>query len=301
MTVVLVGSMNMDITVNVPTIPKPGETILGNNLFQSPGGKSSNQAAAVAKAGGEAVLIACIGKDSFGDSLLERAQKMGIDTSLIVRTSDSSSGVALIAVDSRAENSIVVASGANSDLSPDFVRHALAQAENAKVISVTLEIKPETARAALQKARELKIDTVLNLSPVTDQAKELAALADFLVVNENELSQLVGETDSSIESAASHLRAMGCKHVIVTMGSKGALYFQANFDKPEISYFDAISVIAVDTTGCGDAFTGSFAAELAAGRSIPDAIEFGIRAAGYAAKSIGAQSSYGTREEVLEI
>ncbi len=299
MTVVLVGSMNMDITVSVPNIPKPGETILGQDLFQAPGGKGSNQAAAAAKAGSTPVLIACVGNDSFGDSLLEEAEKNGVDTQFVVRSSRSSSGVALIAVDKNAENSIVVASGANGDLDVEHIFRALDNFSKSEVISVTLEIKLESAKAALLKTRELGATSILNLSPVTAEARSLAPLANFLIINESEAAQILESNNLALADLATGFRRLNCQHVIVTLGGKGVVYFDASSENSETRHFQAVSITPVDTTGCGDAFTGSFASELDSGKSIAESIEFGIRAAGFAAMSVGAQSSYGTREQVL--
>ncbi len=299
MTVVFVGSMNMDLSVRVSNIPKPGETILGRDLFQAPGGKSSNQAAAAAKAGSTPFLVACVGHDSFGDSLLQGAKDIGVNTQFVKRSKNSASGVALITVDDKAENSIVVASGANGDLDKAHIISALNSFSDSTVISVTLEISLESAKAALLKAREIDAVSILNLSPVTTAARELASLANFLIVNESEASELIGKSSPETFDLVEGFSSLNCQYVIVTLGSRGVMYFDARSEQKHVTHFPAMSINAVDTTGCGDAFAGSFAAEIESGKSISPSIEFAIRAAGYAATSIGAQSSYGTRQQVL--
>ena len=296
---VIVGSMNLDISVQVEDIPQPGETVLGFNLAQSPGGKGSNQAAAASLSGAQTHLVAVVGEDEFGSQLIAKAQGIGIDTQFVSRTLGQKTGTALITVDSKGENSIVVASGANLELSSELVETSFEALGEFELVLVVLEIQLSAARSALETAKKMGSKTVLNLSPYNSEAKSLVAFADFLIVNEHEFKQLVGVDLSQSQHAHTRLQEMGAKQVIVTLGSEGAVLIVVGDLSIELVHFPTKKVEVVDTTGCGDAFAGAFSCEIASGKSAEDSIQFALKAASFAATRFGAQVSYGSRSEVL--
>lgn len=296
---VIVGSMNLDISVQVPEIPQPGETVLGMNLEQSPGGKGSNQAAAAALSGAQTYLVAAVGDDEFGTQLIARANEIRVDTQFVQRTNRNKTGTALITVDSKGENSIVVASGANLELTSEIVERSLEAIGQFDLVLLCLEIQILAARSALMTAKKLGRKTVLNVSPYNSQAKFLIASTDYLIVNEHEFKQLVGVDFSQTREAHASLFGMGAKQVIVTLGGEGALLMVVGERDLDLTRFPTKKVQVVDTTGCGDAFAGAFSCEIASGRSTEDSIRYALSAASFAATRFGAQVSYGSRSEVL--
>lgn len=298
MKAVVVGSMNLDLTITLERFPLPGETILGKQLIEGPGGKGSNQAAAIALAGCQVTLISSVGDDSFGRNLLGTAKSIDIDVSGVAIKPGVPTGLAVIEVDSKGENSIIVVGGANLLLDPSEVVESLLQQQDVGIVSVTLEIPIATATAALNSARSRGITTVLNASPISDGVAEIVYLADYLILNETELHQLTSAGLADPERAISAIRRLGGHHVIVTLGERGVASFDVTSEELTVNLTPAVAVLAKDTTGCGDAFAGALVADLASGKTSKDAIGFAVRAAAYAAMSHGAQSSYGTREQV---
>lgn len=293
----VVGSLNMDLIVLSPRIPQPGETIIGTGFRTAPGGKGANQAVAAAQLGAQVSMIGSVGADTFADSLLENLASAGVDRRFVTRDQGNPTGVALIVVDDRGENSIVVASGANMHLKPADLESAEGAIAQADVLLLQLEVPLDTVTRAAEIARKHQVTVVLNPAPARTLPKKLLSLVDFLIPNETETALLSGmpvSNQDEIETAAASLRALGVGNVILTLGERGALLTAAGNSE----LYPAFEVNPVDTTAAGDAFMGAFAVALGEGLSIPDAIRFGNAAGALATTRLGAQPSLPTRTEV---
>ncbi len=298
----VVGSCNTDLIVRVPRLPEAGETLRGQHFRIGFGGKGANQAVMAARLGAQVSMIGKLGHDTFGENTVANFHEQGIDTTYLLFDDHEASGVALIEVnDITGQNSIVIASGVNDTLSPEDVRKASEAITSAQILICQLEVPPETTREALRIAREANIPTIFNPAPAGVVDDETMALTDILIPNEVETEMLIGskvEGDQQAFAAARALQARGAQTVIVTLGSRGALLVEGDQEPQLIS---AEQVQAVDTTGAGDAFVGSFAYLLASGRSVIDAAN---RACAIATRSVlkhGTQSSFPLREEVLNL
>jgi ribokinase len=309
--ILVVGSLNADLVVRAPRFPQPGETISGSDLRVIPGGKGANQAVAAARLGADVAMLGRVGKDNFGDFLLDNLEQNSVDTTLIQRD-DASTGTAIIVVDSNGQNSIVLSPGANGKVTPADLEHAAFP--RGGLLLLQLEIPIPTVLRAAQRARENNVRVILNPAPAKEIPDELIALTDFIIPNETELSLLTGlpVTDiPSAETAAKALLARGAQNVIVTLGSKGAL----SVDKYTSTHVDAYRVDVVDTTAAGDAFIGGFAVRLlernrrsqtpvdasenaSYSKHIEDAVRFGCACGALATTKFGAQPSLPTKEEV---
>jgi ribokinase len=293
--IVVVGSANIDLTTFTDEFPRPGETIFGREFHLGFGGKGANQAVAARLCGARVSMVARVGDDIFGPATIQNFTARGIDTSHVQITKGVSSGVAPIFVDSAGQNRILVVKGANDALLPADVDAAEDLLRTADCIVMQLEIPLETVYYTLRLAREHGIRTILN--PAPGQRLDLTQLADadYVVPNETEAEALSGLAVTNLHEArdcAVDLLRNGLRRVIVTLGANGALL--ANDETLE--HVQPYRVDAVDTTGAGDAFIGSFAYCLASGYSETEAIE---RANVYAALStlgIGTQSSFVTAE-----
>lgn len=288
--VVVIGSSNTDLVVAVDHIPQPGETILGGDLVRAAGGKGANQAVAARRAGASVTFIACVGDDAFGESALQRFTQEGVDTTYIRRASGVPSGVALIAVAASGENSIVVAPGANSHLSPADCEQAQSAIVTARCVIAQLEVPVPAIERGFTLAREAGVTTILNPAPAQQLPSSLLRLVDILVCNESEATILSERTVTDRESAtlaAPILQRLGLRTVIITLGSAGALAF----DGPTRIDVPAYRVPVVDTTAAGDAFIGALAAWLARGESLSDSLRAASAAGALAVQHVGAQPS----------
>jgi ribokinase len=297
MSVVVLGSANLDLVYEVDRIPLPGETVLSRGFASFPGGKGNNQAIATARAGADTRFIVALGRDDAGDRLADEARNAGI--TLLDRRVDAPTGTAVICVDQRGENAIVVNSGANAAL-VDLTESELAAIRTADVLVLQLETPLATVAAAARAAREVSTTVVLNAAPSAEVPPELLAEVDILVMNEHEAAELAGEPAGTGErSLLSVLTAHGCD-VIITLGADGALIGGRGTDPVKVPAF---KVAAVDTTGAGDAFVGAFAASLdhaADVRSLVQATEFASAAAALSVQRRGAVPSMPTLEEVRD-
>ena len=298
--VVVVGAMNMDVVVTTANLPQKGESVIGSPIQLYPGGKGANQAVAAALVGAPTTLISMRGDDDYGRSLLESIVAAGVDTGLIAVSEDEKTGTAVIVVDSHGDNTIVISPGANNQITAQVADEALRQLDRPAVVSVCGELQLSTIKAALETASELGAVSVLNLSPYNRDAIALLPLAQVLVVNQHEAADITGQSNAAADwrATAAAFAAVGSTLVVVTLGADGAMVLDCQ--NLEVAPFkvEAIQVRAVDTTGCGDAFTGSLCAELASGKSLTDAAKFAVQVAGFAATSAGAQVSYGSRSQV---
>ena len=295
--IVVVGSTNTDMVVKTAYLPKPGETLLGGEFFMNPGGKGANQAVAAAKLGGTVSFITKIGSDVFGDESLANFKKVGINTEHVLVDALTPSGVALINVDEQAENVIVVAPGANAHLSVQDIDRAAAAIKNADIVLLQLEIPLETVAYTCKLAKQLGKKVVLNPAPATHLPNELLKGLFAITPNETETELLTGikiTDETSMTEACKVLLNRGVQNVIITLGPEGAFYLSAT----EKMHVPGYKVKAVDTTAAGDTFNGALAVQLAAGFTIPEAINFANKAAALSVTRLGAQASCPTIKEV---
>jgi len=297
--VVVLGSMNLDTVVRLDALPRSGETKFGSHVFKSPGGKSSNQAVAIAKSGLEPILIAAIGEDSDGSWLVQEAASHGVDVSHVFKLKSAPTGAAFIMVDESAENFIVVAPGANSALDRLTVSSVLSKLRDPfRALVVAMEIKSDVIRESMVHARQIGALTFLNPSPFSHDAISLIGLADFIIVNQGENELLSHALRASMEELPSVLANLGVRHLIVTKGPEGCIHYDLEADTLSAKRFAAPIIKSVDTTGCGDAFLGSLVSMFVQTRDVQESIKFALKAASYAALSQGAQPSYGKRAEI---
>lgn len=294
--ILVVGSSNTDMTAKTKTLPRPGETVLGGIFTMGAGGKGANQAVAAQRLGGNVQFICKVGRDMFGDNSVAQYNKEGLDTSGVLR-SELPSGVALIYVDDNAENCIVVASGANGDLSEADIEASREAIEHCKILLLQLESPIPTVLKAAKYAHEAGAMVVLNPAPACPLPDELFQYIDLFIPNETELSTFSGLPVTSQEEAkkaAAAMQAKGVGKIIVTMGSKGALICES--DKTD--FVPAHKVKAVDTTAAGDTFCGALCVAISEGKSLKEATEFATAASALTVQKMGAQNSIPYRKEI---
>ncbi len=299
-TVLVVGSLNMDVAVRTPRMPAPGETILGNNLVISPGGKGANQAVAVARMGARCIMIGRVGTDMFGSQILKGLQDEYIDCSSILTTENAPTGVAVIMVDSKGENSIVVASGANALLTPDDIFGHEKLFEQASVVVLQLETPMPTVRAAADMARRKGCKVILDPAPAPASKNLCSELCnvDILTPNASEAEHITGSkaVEERVDKAiAGDLIARGAKAAVLKLGARGALAVDA---AGHFYTVPAYKVDVVDTTAAGDAFTGALAVAIASGMGLHEATQLAAAAGALACTKIGAQTAMPTAAEV---
>jgi ribokinase len=294
----VIGSTNMDLTTTVERMPVWGETVLARHFETSFGGKGANQAVAAAKLGAEVVMVSNLGDDTLGLSALNNFESFGVDTRHVRRIPNQSTGTATILVDEGSgDNAILIVAGANGDLSSADVDAASEALKSCDLILLQLEIRLETAYAAIRFGRQNGVRTMLNPAPARRNLDMgVVTQASFLIPNETELAILAGmpvESEAEVSAAAQSLIKKGVETVIVTLGARGAL-----LATPQgVRRVAPVKVQAIDTTGAGDAFIGSFARYFAAGLDLDAAL---AKATLYAADSVtkrGAQKSFATESE----
>jgi len=285
----------MDLVVRAPRHPQLGETILGGDFQTFPGGKGANQAAAAARLGAVVKMIGRVGRDAFGDSLLSTMKRDNVDTTYIRRDGRLPSGVASITVDAAGQNTIVVVSGANGELTAGDVAAGEAAFVGAAVLLLQLECPLAAVERAIELAKKHGAQVVLNPAPAQMLDSSLLESVDYLVPNQTELALLTGIDDlTATRRAASHLLAHGVRRVIVTLGEEGALVLDGVAD----IHLPAHKVTVVDTTAAGDAFVGALAVALMEGRSTREAAAWGNAAGALTVTRPGAQPSLPTRAEL---
>ena len=295
--ILVVGSSNTDMVIKAGHLPRPGETILGGTFLMNPGGKGANQAVAAARLGGQITFICKTGNDIFGNEAKQLFEKEGIDASFVFFDSEHPSGVALITVDDKGENCIVVASGANAHLTPDDLSTAHEAIENAGIILMQLEIPIETVKYVADVARKSGKKLILNPAPAQPLDPDLLQLLDLITPNETEAEMITGikiTDDDTLYDCARAIFEMGVQMVIITLGAKGAFIYN---DDIQI-LVPSIEVDAVDTTAAGDVFNGALAVAISEGRDLPEAVRFANRAAAISVTRIGAQASAPYRNEL---
>ena len=295
--IVVLGSTNTDMVIAGKKIPVPGETVCGGSFLMNPGGKGANQAVAVARLSakkGACIFIAKVGDDLFGRETATRLRRDGILPRLVVDRKEAS-GTALILVDSKGQNVISVALGANGTLSPKDVTPFRKDIEGAAALVMQLETPLKTVEWAAKVAHDAGVPVILNPAPAQKLPKSLYPLIDWITPNETEAELLTGVKVVDAASAAKAvgvLKKRGVGHVVITMGSKGA--YCGDFGK----VYPCRKVKAVDCVAAGDTFNGAFAVALAEGRTCADAIAFAQKASAISVTRPGAQSSVPYRKEL---
>lgn len=290
--VLVVGSINMDLVVRVPHSPRPGETVLGGDFETFPGGKGANQAVAASRMGGEVTMVGRVGSDNFGDNLIQGLVEDNIRTTYVIKDTGTPTGIAMIAVAANGENMIVVASGANYKVSEEDVTNARDIMRDTDLLLLQLECPMEAVVAAIDLAKAYDIPVVLNPAPAQPLSQALLANVDILTPNETELMMLAGE--DTVDKAVKKVLSWGTKNLIVTLGANGARVITEGVDR----HIPAHEITAVDTTAAGDAFNGALAVAYAEGKSLLEAVDYGMAAGALAATQRGAQPSLPTRDAV---
>ena len=287
----------MDLVVETPRYPEEGETIIGGKFEQIPGGKGANQALAAAKLGDDVEFIGACGDDSFAPKLKSSLKNGGAKIDNIFDLKGISTGVAVITVDKKGNNRIIVSPGANYELNQVKIEEIKAKIVEAEYILLQLEIPVETIERIIEIAAANNTKIILDPAPAVKLSAELLSKVDFLLPNEGELELLLsGSEEKSRLEKVNHLLDLGVKNIIVTEGKNGVNFY----NKKEKIHLDSLKVKAVDTTAAGDVFAGAFAANLVKDNDIKKALEFAVKAAAYSVTKTGAQSSIPDKRELNE-
>ncbi|GAB3297045.1 ribokinase [Parasphingorhabdus pacifica] len=297
--VVVVGSLNMDLTAGVQRHPQPGETVQATALTTSAGGKGANQAVAAARLGARTALVGRVGADAHGDALLAALRADGVDTTSTFRDGSAATGTALISVAATGENSIIVSAAANARLCPADITDAQPLIASAQVVSVVLEVPVETVAAAARTAQAAGSRLLLNLSPVVDLPAEVLSAADPLIVNEHEAREILQRNGFPVPAEdiayAAALRQVGARSTVVTFGAWGAAVAESDYAE----HVPGVPTRAVDTTGAGDAFAATVAWRLSQGDALPAAARWATLVGARSTQHSGAQPSYPKLDRVL--
>ena len=296
-TIVVLGSINMDLVGTAPRLPSPGETVLGGDFSTAPGGKGANQAVAVARMGASVRMIGRVGNDVFGPQLLDNLKGNGVDVSGVMEDPGAASGVAMILLDASRQNRILVASGANMSCDDTQVNAVTSALEGADALLLQCEIPAPVSLKAARVAKDMGVRVVWDPAPADGFPPEAYGLVDVLTPNEAEAATLAGfdVTDvASAESAGRALVARGVRAVVVKMGEHGAFYLSDS----DSGYVPPFEVEAVDTVAAGDAFGAAMTCALAEGRPLAEAVRYGNAAGALAVTRPGAQEAMPSRAEV---
>lgn len=286
----------MDMVVSLKQRPKPGETVLGSHFFMNAGGKGANQAVAARKLGASVAMVGKLGADLFADQLLESLGQVGVDCSAVEKVEGQETGVAFVMLDAEGENSIVVAPGANNQLSPDDVRRQERLIQQAKLLMVQLEIPLETVMEAITIAHRHNVPVLLDPAPAQHLSAELLSMVDYIVPNETEIAQLTGinvRDPVTAKLAAVELLRNGVTTVFAKLGENGLVVVNAN----STHIVEPYKVKAVDSTAAGDAFAGAVGAALVGGKDIWTAAKFASAIGALTVTRKGAQASMPELEE----
>ena len=296
---IVLGSVNADHVLQVPSFPRPGETLHGHRYQVIPGGKGANQAVAAARLGADTGFIACVGDDPFGVNIREAFQVDGINVAGVSVEADTPTGIAMIQVADSGENSICISAEANAKLLKTQVEKHRTLIDGASYLLTQLETPLEGIEYAVALAKQSKTNVILNPAPARELPDSILSCIDVITPNETEAEVLTGVTvadDESAQRAASLLHHKGIEIVMITLGSQG-VWLSQNGRGNRIPGF---KVDATDTTAAGDTFNGAFVTALIRGESIEDAIIFAHAAAAISVTRFGAQTSIPTLDEVNE-
>lgn len=296
--ILVIGSLNMDLSIDLAKMPVTGETILGRGIAYKAGGKGANQACAAGKLGGRVRMLGCVGQDEFGQKLVKSLSESGVETDYIKESRDLPTGTAVIYVDDNGDNSIVVIPGANMACDMEYLKEQDEQFHWCDYVVLQMEIPYEAVWYSVKRAKELGKTVILNPAPAPDEIpEEILSLVDYLTPNETEIIALNGKSKDDIREGAEKLLGRGVSNVIATLGDRGALLVNQYGE----TFYPARKVASVDTTAAGDCFNGAMVAALAEGQSEAEAILFANIASSIAVTRKGAQESLPIREEVAVI
>lgn len=297
-TILVVGSINMDMVMRTPQMPTPGETIHGEGFSTSPGGKGANQAVTAARLGGHVHMLARVGDDAFGPCLVERMKAEGINCNDILVTENCATGIAVVMVNSMGENSIILSGGANMKLTPDDIFGRDELFEHADIVVLQMEIPLPTIRAAIELAQRHRCKIILDPAPAINRMPEELFQVDIISPNAVEAEALTGKMaieERVDKQVASEIIERGAKAAVLKLGARGALVVSSD---GEIARIKPYQVKVQDTTGAGDAFTGALAVAVAEGKSLAEATKFACAAGALTCTKLGAQAAIPTVEEV---
>ncbi|KKD59223.1 ribokinase [Grimontia sp. AD028] len=296
---VVLGSVNADHVLQVPSFPRPGETLHGRNYQVIPGGKGANQAVAAARLKADIGFIACVGDDPFGVNIRESFKCDGINISGVKMQADCPTGIAMIQVSDSGENSICISAEANAKLTAEAIEPELERIRHAEYLLMQLETPLDGIELAAQIGKRHDTKVILNPAPARELPESLLACIDIITPNETEAEVLTGvkvEDDASAKAAADILHGKGIETVMITLGAKG-VYVSQNGEGQIVPGF---RVEATDTTAAGDTFNGAFVTGLMESMPLESAIKFAHAAAAISVTRFGAQTSIPTRDEVDE-
>ncbi len=295
--IVVLGSINMDLVGVATRFPSAGETVVGESFHTSPGGKGANQAVAAARLGADVKMVGRVGADTFGPPLLANLESHGIDVEAVARDPGNATGVAMILLDSRGENRIVVVGGANAACADEQLAETEKALQGTHALLLQLEIPAEVSLAAARIAKELGVRVIWDPAPAGKFPAEAYAATDILTPNESEATSLTGievTDERSATAAAEVLLSRGLSVAVVTLGQQGAVYAS----KEGNGFMAPFQVNAVDTVAAGDAFGAGLAVALSEGMSLGAALRFGSAAGALAVTRSGAQEAMPTRHDV---
>ncbi|ASC71320.1 Ribokinase [Halomicronema hongdechloris C2206] len=301
------GSINLDLVIQAPRLPRPGETVLGTRFDQIPGGKGANQAVAAARAGASVRMVGRVGNDSFGQNLLDNLQAAGVSTQAVQIDANTSSGVAMISVAADGSNQILVVPGANGQVNQSDVARLLDPLQPGDWLLLQFELPLAVVMAAAKQARAAQVQVMVDPAPAPENLPDwFFAAVDILTPNHLEASQLVGfevcdgpqgpvfDHRTSATAAVRALQQRGVPTVILTLGEQGAIVATAD----EVFHVPAFSVPVVDTVAAGDAFNGALAVALSQGKSLRTAVQWASAAAALSVGQAGAQPSLPTCDRI---
>lgn len=299
MSVLVFGSLNLDLVTYADKLPAIGETIVGEKLLKFPGGKGLNQAIAARRAGSEVLMVGSIGNDADGDYLFDILKSENIDPKFITKTSEQT-GIAVIEVSKSAENRIIIIAGANSKTR--FSNEVLTSSPSVNVSLAQLETPIAEVAKFIHESKAAGKITILNPAPIQKLDQQLLQDTDYLIANETEASFLIGSAVEHLSkdealTIARQLQKNGSKKVIITLGEQGSVYL----DQEKELFTPAYKVKAVDTTAAGDAFCGAFATAISENKPVEYALKFASAAGGLAATKAGAVPSLPTQQEILSM
>ena len=305
MSIVVFGSINMDLVARTPRLPAPGETLIGHDFVTVPGGKGANQAVACAKLGARTHMVGRVGGDAFGMEMRQSLQAVGVAVALVEvepvpRTGEvaMSSGIALIAVDDIGQNNIIVIPGANGRIAPPDLARLETTLDDAQILLLQLEIPLAMVVAAAKMAHERGVLVILDPAPAQALPAELYPFVDVLTPNETETAVLTHTTihdETDAVQAAQILLGRGTKRVVIKMGSRGAYVADGQGGR----FYEAVPVTAVDTVAAGDAFNGALAVALNEGHPFDEAMHWALAAGALAVTQPGAQAAMPDRSNLF--
>ncbi|MCB8943317.1 MAG: ribokinase [Ardenticatenaceae bacterium] len=300
MSIIVLGSINMDLTTYVPRLPAPGETLFGTSFITVPGGKGFNQAVAAGRLGAVTKFIGRVGEDAFGTGVLQLIAAEPLDVSGIAIDPAHGTGLAVISVDEQAENAIIVISGANMAHNESEVARCAAVLPGAKVLMLQMESPLKSSLAAARSAREQGVTVIFDPAPASPLPAEAYQLCQVMTPNELETEVLVGfrpTNQAEAKQAADVLQGRGVETAVIKLGAQG-VYYQSG---SESGFVPPFTVNAIDTVAAGDAFNGGLAVALAEGLPIATAVRWGAAAGALATTKAGASSAMPYRAELLAL